>query len=190
MIERTPFNWVQTYTGIAFYPLDPKPDEIDIRDIAHALSNTCRFTGHVKKFYSVAEHCIHVATKVSPENALWGLLHDASEAYIQDIARPLKPYLANYKEIEARIMRAVCDRFGLPYEMPQEVHMADRAMCETEFAQLMGKPAQWYGDEPKPYDMALPCYTPEVAEQAFLAYFNVLVGKNTIARIIPRVEVA
>ena len=79
-----------TYTGKEFYPLDPNPADIDIKDIAHALSNCCRFAGHIKSFYSVAQHSVIVSELCEPENALAGLLHDASEAYLSDIARPVK----------------------------------------------------------------------------------------------------
>ena len=78
-------SWLQTYTGIQFWPLDPRPEEIDIQDIAHALSLLCRFNGHCQRFYSVAEHSVHVSTILAPEFGLWGLLHDAAEAYLSDI---------------------------------------------------------------------------------------------------------
>src|SRR5271156_4912831 len=80
--------WIQTFTGKKFYPFNPKPQDIDIRDIAHALSNICRFTGHTKRFYSVAEHSRNVAKLVPAHMKLQALLHDASEAYLCDIARP------------------------------------------------------------------------------------------------------
>src|SRR5579885_2784587 len=83
-------DWIQTYCGVAFYPLDPRPEEILIEDIAHALSMLCRFTGHVKRFYSVAQHCVYVSHRCDPKDALWGLLHDAAEAYLNDISRPVK----------------------------------------------------------------------------------------------------
>src|SRR5271165_7548492 len=85
-------DWIQTYTGRVMYPLDPRPEEINIIDIAHALSNLCRFTGHVRTFYSVAEHSVRVSQHCDPKDALWGLLHDASEAYLADMSRPMKRY--------------------------------------------------------------------------------------------------
>jgi len=82
-------DWIETYTGKQFYPLDPYPEDIDVRDIAHALSNLCRFTGHCRAFYSVAEHSIYVSTHVPKTMALQALFHDAPEAYIADISGPL-----------------------------------------------------------------------------------------------------
>lgn len=132
--------WIQTYTGKQFYPFDPKPDQIDIEDIAHALANVCRFTGHTNQFYSVAEHSVHVSRLVSPEHALQALLHDGSEAFLSDIAAPIKPFLPDYKALEKTVQRAVYYRFGLPYEDHPEVKAADVAMLAAEAKYLMGNP--------------------------------------------------
>jgi hypothetical protein len=83
-------DWMQTYTGRQFWPIDPRADEIDIVDIAHALSQQCRFAGHCKSFYSVATHSWHTSNVCNSENALWGLLHDAAEAYLVDLPTPIK----------------------------------------------------------------------------------------------------
>lgn len=115
-------DWLQTYTGVAFYPLDPLPEDISIRDIAHQLSMVCRYGGAVQRFYSVAEHCCILSDYVrqhrpdEPMLALQALLHDASEAYIGDVPRPLKwmPEMVGYREMEDRIERAVQKAFGLP----------------------------------------------------------------------------
>jgi len=81
-------DWIQTYTGKRFWPLDPRPEDVDILDIAHSLSLLCRFTGHTSSFYSVSQHSILVAQEVPKRLRLWALFHDAAEAYIGDIARP------------------------------------------------------------------------------------------------------
>src|SRR5690242_11754504 len=83
-------DWMQTYTGRRFWPLDPRVDDIDIGDIAHHLSLVCRFAGACREFYSVAQHCVGVSYVCDPKDALWGLLHDAAEAYVGDMVRPLK----------------------------------------------------------------------------------------------------
>ena len=107
-------DWMQTYTGVRFYPMDPRPEELDIRDIAHALSLICRYGGHVDRFYSVAEHCVLMSQCVPEEHALWALLHDASEAYVGDMVRPLKRQLPEYEAAEGRVIAAIVERVGLP----------------------------------------------------------------------------
>ena len=131
--------YIQTYSGIAFYPLDPRPEEIFIEDIAHSLSNVCRFTGHCKHFYSVAQHSDLVSRLCAPEDALWGLLHDASEAYVADVARPLKHSheWMPFREVERRVMLAVAERFGLPPREPDSVKRADSQALGIEARSLM-----------------------------------------------------
>jgi uncharacterized protein len=138
-------DWIQTYTGIQFWPLEARPEEILIEDIAHSLSLLCRFNGHCNRFYSVAEHSIHVANLLPQEFKMWGLLHDATEAYIADIPMPLKRNLPDYKTIENDLMRVVASRFGLLWPMPQEVKHFDSVLLATEKVVLMGKePAPWH----------------------------------------------
>lgn len=132
-----PSPTIKTATGLYFPLLAPSPEFIRIEDIAHALSNLCRFTGHVRHFYSVAQHSYLASHLVPPEDALVALLHDASEAYIADISRPLKPYLTNYAEIETRIMEAVLKAFGLPTAMPPSVKRADLILLASEKRDLM-----------------------------------------------------
>lgn len=132
--------WIQTFSGKAFFPFDPRPDQIDIEDIAHALSNICRFTGHTDIFYSVAEHSVRVARLVEPEYRLAALLHDASEAYLSDISAPIKPFLPDYVALEKRIEKAIAYRFSLPYSMHPSIKEADRVMLHTEAKFFMGNP--------------------------------------------------
>ena len=82
-------DWIHTFTGRHFYPLNPNADDVDIEDIAHALANTCRFNGHVSTFYSVAQHCV-LASQYCESDPLWALMHDAAEAYLPDVAAPVK----------------------------------------------------------------------------------------------------
>lgn len=167
-------DWIQTYTGRAFWPLDPQPSDIDIEDIAHALSNTCRFSGHCVMFYSVAEHSVFVSRLVPAEHALAGLLHDAAEAYMADVSRPLKPYLPNYKALEDTIEAAVAAAFGLEHPWSPEVKRADNAMLAAEAYQLMCRPPRaWALPEPaaRVDVLGLP---PEAAKHLFLTRFNEL----------------
>lgn len=129
--------FVQTYTGKPFYPLEPKAEDICLEDIAHALSLLCRFGGHVRRFYSVAEHCVLMSYAVDPENAKWALLHDATEAYVGDVVWPLKEELPEYKLAENEIMSLICDKYGLPREQPQQVKEYDRRIVIDERDALM-----------------------------------------------------
>ena len=161
-------DWMQTITGRKFWPIDPRPEDIDIYDIAHALSMMCRFNGHCKWFYSVAEHSVYVSDLCPPDYAVWGLLHDASEAYIADIVKPAKPYIAGYREAENRIMAAVCERFGLPMDQPQCVKEADNAILADEAAQIMGPhPDEWYLPS-APSGTKILGLTPSKAKKLFL----------------------
>lgn len=133
--------WLQTYTGKRFHFLDPSPDEICIEDIAHALSNQCRFAGHTVKFYSVAEHSCLVSRLAKP-NELEGLLHDASEAYLMDLPSPVKRVFDNYRVVEEKVMQAVAQKFGFNWPMSKEVHVADNAQLIIEAENLLQK-CEW-----------------------------------------------
>jgi len=167
-------NWIQTYTGVKFYPLDPRKEEIYIADIAHALSNKCRFTGHTSRFYSVAEHSVYVSQICSPKNALWGLLHDASEAYLADLAKPIKvlPEFRTFVEIENRIQRVVCDHFQLSSEEPEEVRVADRVCLITEKRDLMSH-VDWdqFPYTEKPMEHKIKGMLPDEAREFFINRF-------------------
>jgi hypothetical protein len=147
---------IRTYTGRYVHPLDPRPPEIDIKDIAHALSNQCRFGGHTRWFYSVAQHSCLVSVEVFRATkdrrlALWGLLHDASEAYLVDLPKPLKahPMFGNgYRAAEWRLMKTICHEFFLDPVEPAIVKHFDRVLVCTEARDLMGREGPpWYDVE-------------------------------------------
>ena len=131
--------WIQTHSGRRFCPTNPNPEAIVIQDVAHALSMQCRFAGHTKYFYSVAQHSVGVSYLCDEQDALWGLLHDASEAYLVDIPNPLKRSgtFDSYLDLEVKMMRAVCKRFGLSEEEPVSVKKADKTLLVIEANQLM-----------------------------------------------------
>lgn len=164
--------WIQTFSGGQFHILDPQQSEILITDIGHALGMLCRFTGHVRRFYSVAEHCVLGSHLVPKEDALWFLLHDASEAYITDINRPLKHYTAIgsvYEPIESEVMSAIAKKFNLNPVEPTAVKQVDNAMLFAEKDQLL-VPLEWdakWGNI-KPAKIKVRCWPPEVAETEFL----------------------
>ena len=126
--------FVTTYTGRKLSLINPQPDDIYVEDIAHHLSLICRFNGACHVHYSVAQHSILVANCVSKENELWGLLHDAAEAYIGDLVKPAKHLygMFSYRIIENAILECVAEKFNLPKAIPTEVIYADNAALFTE----------------------------------------------------------
>ena len=138
-------TWILTHTGIKFDLLAPTPAMIDQRDIAHALSNLCRFNGHTHTHYSVAEHSIRVAQIVPVQFQLAALLHDATEAYVGDMVRPLKQVMPDFRKVEKRIWQAICERFDMPEILHTTVHAADMTLLATERRDLMpDHPGQWH----------------------------------------------
>lgn len=132
-------SYIQTFTGKKFYFRDPRPEDIAIEDIAHSLSHLCRFTGHSKLFYSVAEHSVAVCDEVAGDNLkLIALLHDATEAYIGDISSPLKGQIEmrEVKNLEKRIWQAVANKFGVDHTLPEEVKRADLQLLADEAAMI------------------------------------------------------
>lgn len=174
---------IQTYTGIEFFPLDPNPGAIVPRDVAHALSLKCRYTGHCAFFFSVAQHCVLLSDYVhalglSLVHQRWALLHDASEAYLPDVAGPIKSHLPGFVEIEDRLHRAVAERFELPWPMPGVIKDLDRLMYWRERMKLLGD-APWIKVQQDvvevPEDMLervpIEHWTPQVAEQHWWVSF-------------------
>lgn len=170
-------SWISTYTGKRFYPLDPRPDEIDISDILHALSNQTRFAGHCSNFYSVAQHSVLVSSMCSKENALWGLLHDASEAYLIDIPSPLKKSDAfkPYVTAEKKLMDVICDVYGLSHQMPAEVHEVDKKIFATEARDMTISQGRGWTLSHEPYEFHIKPWSPEIARVKFLSKLHELI---------------
>jgi len=172
-------DWMQTFTGRAFWPLDPRPEEIDRADIAHALSLLCRYGGHVRRFYSVAEHCVLMSRVVAPEYALWALLHDAAEAYMVDLPRPLKRQFPDYRAAEDNLMAYICKRFDLPVMCPPEVKDADNRILLDERGALMNGALHWGSlDGMAPLGVPITGWYPPDAELAYLERLSELTAND------------
>lgn len=166
-------TWIQTYTGKQFYPLEPRLDDICIEDIAHALSMICRFNGHTKNFYSVAEHSVYVS-QFCPDNLkLKGLLHDASEAYISDVGKPIKPELQGYSWIENQLQGAIEIKFNVCQDPHRFVKEIDRRILADEQMQVMGPhPVEWSQTRNiEPLGVKINCWSPNKAEYEFMKLF-------------------
>jgi hypothetical protein len=168
-------GWMQTLSGRVFYPARPEASSIDIRDIAGALSKLCRYGGHCTRFYSVAEHSVLVAEQAPDDLKLDALLHDASEAYLVDIPRPLKKLLPEYRSIEAKLEQVIAERFRLNYPLPAEVKALDDAILSDERQAIMFPmnvgPEQW-GNTRQPLGVRIMGWEPSKACAEFLAAFR------------------
>jgi len=173
---------IQLFSGKTFDFLDLKPINIDISDIAHALSQLCRFNGHTDRFYSVAEHSLYVSSLVHPNYAIYGLLHDAAEAYIGDMTTPLKSAIKHnfYSDIFlSTLHRDILDIIAIRYDLDkfkffdEEIKRVDKRMAVTEGERLMRNVGDWpdYHTGFRPYDMDLRCFMPKEAEMKFLKRF-------------------
>jgi hypothetical protein len=181
-------DWIQTYSGAAFWPLDPWHNEVLIEDIAHALSMQCRYTGHTREFYSVAQHSVLVSTICDAQDAAWGLLHDASEAYLCDVSRPVKvqPELEPYRAAEQKVQAVIMERFGIEGAEPQSVKRADRAMLWIEYRdQMLGRAygvawQKWATFAAGVHVDVRGAWQPKRAENEFLYRFHFLADKGLL----------
>lgn len=165
---------ISTVSGRFFDLLKPEDYQYDIEEIATALSNICRYTGHVEKFYSVAEHSVLVSHLVPSKLALTGLLHDASEAFCGDVSSPLKRLLPEYKAIEDRVQQSIADYYGLPYPFPPEIHEADKRMYWNERATVAPGPKDtlWHTEFRAARKVQASGMTPIMAKRMFLKRFK------------------
>ena len=183
MADRTG-SWIQMFSGRMFWPMDPRPENIFIEDIAHALSLQCRFAGHTRVHYSVGEHSYRLARFCSRENMLWGLLHDAAETYLVDLPKPIKDNSIlgeQYTAIENRLMQVICERFSLPFECPSEVKTLDKVMLQWEQRDLMAPPPKPWKDHGAelPEHELIPM-SPELVEARFLRLYDDLRPQATL----------
>jgi uncharacterized protein len=169
---------IQTSSGDYVSLLFPHEWTPRIDDIAHALSNLCRFTGHTRRFYSVGEHSCRVADLMPPELRLAGLLHDASEAYLGDMSRPLKhhPFFGEaYRDVERALQGRIDDLFGVTTDLP-DVHAADLVLLATEKRDLMPPGPDWKLLEGiEPLEATILPWSPDFAKASFLLRYGQLV---------------
>jgi 5'-deoxynucleotidase YfbR-like HD superfamily hydrolase len=207
-VIRTEETYIPTFTGLKFWPLAPITADICIEDIAHALAYECRFNGHTKQFYSVADHSIRVSRHVeqmamqctwrtyeSLEQiaaiALWGLLHDASEAYLKDLPAPIKhaPGIGIiYRQYERNLMDAIALRFGLMPHEPAIVKDADNILLATEARDLitadeeMRRHGRW--SVATPLKETIIPLTAFDAEREFLRRFETLTIRRDVSKAV------
>jgi len=168
-------DWMETYTGKKIYVDNPNPEDICIEDIAHALSLQCRFNGHCRQFYSIAEHSVLVS-QYCYSYKLEGLLHDAAEAYIGDMVRPIKFLFPLFNEIERKILEAIDKKFDCSISHPKPfgriVDEVDRRILTNEAHALFDDVSDWcISSNPLP-DIVINCWSPQVAEKEFLKQFE------------------
>ena len=169
--------FVSTYSGRQFYPLAPSAKQIEIGDIAHGLAYQCRFNGQTRHFYSVAQHSLIVADLVAPRLRLAALLHDAAEAYLGDLVKPLKQLFPLFSTIESTVMDAIAQRFAIAdvrdFYSPQ-IKQADLIALAMEKRDLMPDSCEAWESlrgviaDPKP----IVALSPSEAKAAFLAAFD------------------
>ena len=179
-------DWMQTHSGLAFYPLDPAPEDIVPTDIAHSLAMQCRYNGHVKRFYSVAEHCVLMSDFIladvsysgadARELALWALLHDAAEAYIGDMVRPLKINMPAFVALDELVTAAVARRFALDdAAIPSAVKTIDTRILLDERAALLGdSPRSWALGDLEPLGVKIRNWEPAIAKWEYIARLKAL----------------
>lgn len=194
-------DWIQTHSGIKFHLLDPRKEDFLIDDIAHALSHICRFTGHVSRFYSVAEHSVRVAWRITEthpalmESEHWhgkrrvnygefsgeelayaGLMHDATEAYLCDMARPFKQLdeFAFYRKAEDDLMVHLASAFGFKFPFHAAVKAADEVLLGTEARDLMGNPTDGWHFRYDHLAHKIRPWSPAKAKRKFLALYSTL----------------
>lgn len=170
-------DYFETFTGGKVWAIDPRPEEIDIIDIANSLSKNCRFCGHCKYDYTVGQHSIHVSYLVPQYLALAGLLHDASEAYLSDIVRPAKSDMPEYMAIEKKLELCIEKRFGLNLTDDDRklIKIADDQMLATEAYHLSATKAKDWRLKQKP-DLSFPFapWIKEFVKDKFLERFEEL----------------
>ena len=168
----SPTCWMTTYSGIRFNPLEPDPNLINMADIAHGLSLTCRFSGQCNKFYSVAEHSVRLALIVPKSMRSMALMHDAAEAYLTDVSKLVKNNLPCYQEAEKKLLIVILDKYNVEPES-MEIKPYEYQLLAQECRDLGVNTTMWHLPLP-PSPVRLDPWNPEFAEHIFLALVDIL----------------
>ena len=173
--------WIQTFSGRVFPLKTFDPGAILIEDIAHALGMLCRFNGQCQRFYSVAEHSVHVSHEVKPDLALLGLMHDTAEAYLGDVPTPLKQDLPAYHEAEEQLISLIANKFRFTWPAEgsseeEELKRADLQLLVDEKTKIMVmEPKPWFDQQIAAKDPdRIQCWAPDEAKNMFLKRFQEL----------------
>lgn len=178
-------DWIATFSGQKWFISDPDPADVRIEDIAHALSLICRFGGHCREFYSVAQHSVHVADVIAIDQPddyhlqLWGLMHDATEAYVGDMVRPLKLTLPQYKVAENLTEWAICEGLGILVrsDIQMAVKFYDDVMLMTERRDLVNHCGHEWTPRARPWERTLVAWDSALARSNFMFRYNFLTSK-------------
>ena len=184
MTNRDPRAFLITSSGRRFWPLEPRVEDVDLADIAHALANVCRYGGHARTFYSVAEHSVLVARHVPIAYAMHGLLHDATEAYLGDVVRPIKhhPAMLAYREAEAFLEAVIAEHFGIVWtpEARAAVKEIDDRILADERAALLPESSHQHWSVREPLGCAIYSSPPHVARRLFVETFTTLLASAEV----------
>ena len=169
-------SWVQTYSGVQFWPLEPRVEDVRLEDIAHALSNQCRFNGMCRKFYSVAQHSILLAAELCRDGfganvVKAGAFHDSPEAYLPDVCRPIKSTWKEFGEIEARLLDVIFKAMNIDQPSEHEwqtIKHYDDVLLATEKRDLYGKPPAAWVPLPAPLKFGIIPWSPGLSKKNFL----------------------
>ena len=178
--EKRRGDWMTTFTGQRYWPLDPRPEDVRLEDIAHALARLCHWNGHCREFISVAQHSVMVARMLPDRLRALGLLHDAHEAYVGDMIRPvhhcLSPAAAGeFTALKRLSDRAIFDKFGIEPTLGdlEAVKEADNCVLATEARDQVNSDIKgerwWEGGLAKPYDWMFFPWDMEEAKGTFRA---------------------
>lgn len=171
--------YIEVNSGARFYPFDLHRSEITIEDVAHSLAHNCRFNGHTSKFYSVAEHSVIVSHLCEPRNALAGLIHDASEAIISDVPKPIKLHLPDVMRLENELENYMFDRFANGARMNEDIKLCDITALAMEASKIMPG-AEWVDELRRSFPLKDPgklkvcCLSPKTAKLLFLSRYEEL----------------